>query len=218
MKLVVFGLTVSSSWGNGHATLWRGLCAALARRGHEVAFFERDVPYYAHNRDLPELPARAPLSVPRLGGDRGAGAAPPRGRRRGDGHVLLPGRRCRGRAGARGPDAGPRVLRPRHAGDARPARGRPEGRLPAAAGPGRLRPRPQLHRRRRPRRARRAPRRPPRGSALRQRRSRRVPAGRADGALPRRPLLHGHLRRSTGRRGWSSSWSSRPGACPTGAS
>jgi len=56
LKLVVFGLTVSSSWGNGHATLWRGLCAALARRGHQVVFFERDVPYYAHNRDLPELP------------------------------------------------------------------------------------------------------------------------------------------------------------------
>jgi spore maturation protein CgeB len=56
VKLVVFGLTITSSWGNGHATLWRGLCAALARRGHEVVFFERDVPYYAHNRDLPELP------------------------------------------------------------------------------------------------------------------------------------------------------------------
>jgi hypothetical protein len=26
MKLVIFGLTVSSSWGNGHATLWRALC------------------------------------------------------------------------------------------------------------------------------------------------------------------------------------------------
>jgi len=53
---VIFGLTVSSSWGNGHATLWRGLCAALARRGHDVVFFERDVPYYAQNRDLAELP------------------------------------------------------------------------------------------------------------------------------------------------------------------
>lgn len=52
MKLVVFGLTITSSWGNGHATLWRGLCAALARRGHRVVFFERDVPYYATNRDL----------------------------------------------------------------------------------------------------------------------------------------------------------------------
>jgi spore maturation protein CgeB len=56
MKLVIFGLTVSSSWGNGHATLWRGLCKALARRGHSVVFFERDVPYYAGHRDLVELP------------------------------------------------------------------------------------------------------------------------------------------------------------------
>ncbi len=52
MKLVVFGLSVSSSWGNGHATLWRGLIRALARRGHETVFFERDVPYYAEHRDL----------------------------------------------------------------------------------------------------------------------------------------------------------------------
>lgn len=56
MKLVVFGLTVTSSWGNGHATLWRGLLAALARRGHTAVFFERDVPYYAAHRDLYELP------------------------------------------------------------------------------------------------------------------------------------------------------------------
>jgi spore maturation protein CgeB len=56
MKLVIFGLTITSSWGNGHATLWRGLCKALARRGHDVVFFERDVPYYALNRDLLELP------------------------------------------------------------------------------------------------------------------------------------------------------------------
>jgi spore maturation protein CgeB len=59
MKLVIFGLTISSSWGNGHATLWRSLCKALARRGHEVVFFERDVPYYALNRDLRELPYAA---------------------------------------------------------------------------------------------------------------------------------------------------------------
>jgi spore maturation protein CgeB len=55
MKLVVFGLTVSSSWGNGHATLWRGLIRALARRGWRVVFFERDVPYYAGARDLHAL-------------------------------------------------------------------------------------------------------------------------------------------------------------------
>src|SRR4051794_9787604 len=56
MKLVIFGLTVSSSWGNGHATLWRGLCSALARRNHEVVFFERDTPYYAAHRDFETLP------------------------------------------------------------------------------------------------------------------------------------------------------------------
>ena len=51
MNLVIFGLTISSSWGNGHATLWRGLCRALSARGHHVTFFERDVPYYAAHRD-----------------------------------------------------------------------------------------------------------------------------------------------------------------------
>src|SRR5205823_4542235 len=56
MKLVIFGLSVSSSWGNGHATLWRGLCRALAGRGHQVVFFERDTPYYSEHRDLTELP------------------------------------------------------------------------------------------------------------------------------------------------------------------
>lgn len=56
MKLVIFGLTVSSSWGNGHATLWRGLWRALAERGHEIIFFEKDVPYYAAQRDITEMP------------------------------------------------------------------------------------------------------------------------------------------------------------------
>lgn len=56
MKLVVFGLTVSSSWGNGHATLWRGLMRAMTRLGWEVVFYERDVPYYAPHRDLTEPP------------------------------------------------------------------------------------------------------------------------------------------------------------------
>jgi spore maturation protein CgeB len=49
-------LTISSSWGNGHATLWRGLCKYLARSGHSVVFFERDVSYYAGARDLVEIP------------------------------------------------------------------------------------------------------------------------------------------------------------------
>ncbi|MGV3530913.1 MAG: CgeB family protein [Chthoniobacteraceae bacterium] len=56
MKLVIFGLTISSSWGNGHATLWRGLCRTLIARGVRVVFFERDVPYYSEHRDLHELP------------------------------------------------------------------------------------------------------------------------------------------------------------------
>jgi spore maturation protein CgeB len=61
MKLVIFGLTISSSWGNGHATLWRGLMRALTSLGHSVTFFERDVPYYASNRDLWETWSGAEL-------------------------------------------------------------------------------------------------------------------------------------------------------------
>lgn len=56
MKLVVFGLTITSSWGNGHATLWRALCGALASRGHRIVFFERDVPWYAEARDQTQFP------------------------------------------------------------------------------------------------------------------------------------------------------------------
>ncbi len=56
MRIAIFGLTISSSWGNGHATLWRGLCKALTQLGHEFIFFERDVPYYASSRDWPSLP------------------------------------------------------------------------------------------------------------------------------------------------------------------
>jgi len=56
MKLVVFGLTITSSWGNGHATLWRALCRALVRRGHRVVFFERDAPWYAGARDMAGMP------------------------------------------------------------------------------------------------------------------------------------------------------------------
>ena len=56
MKIVIFGLSVSSSWGNGHAALWRGLIGALLAAGHRVVFFERDVPYYREHRDLWGLP------------------------------------------------------------------------------------------------------------------------------------------------------------------
>lgn len=56
MRIVIFGLTISSSWGNGHATIWRGLCSSLAKRGHEIIFYEKDVPYYAENRDMVDPP------------------------------------------------------------------------------------------------------------------------------------------------------------------
>lgn len=56
MRIAIFGLTISSLWGNGHATLWRGLCKALAALGHEVVFFERDVPRHASTRDWTSLP------------------------------------------------------------------------------------------------------------------------------------------------------------------
>lgn len=52
MRIVIFGLTISSSWANGHATLWRGLCRAWAVQHHPVCFFEKDVSYYATHRDL----------------------------------------------------------------------------------------------------------------------------------------------------------------------
>lgn len=53
MRITIFGLTLSSSWGNGHATPYRAILRALHRRGNRVTFFEKDVPYYAAHRDLP---------------------------------------------------------------------------------------------------------------------------------------------------------------------
>lgn len=53
LQIVILGLSITSSWGNGHATTFRGLVRELARRGHQVLFLERDVPWYASNRDLP---------------------------------------------------------------------------------------------------------------------------------------------------------------------
>lgn len=63
MRVVIFGLTVSSSWGNGHATLWRSLISAMLRRGYQVTFFEKDVPYYANTRDLWSLPPGGTLRL-----------------------------------------------------------------------------------------------------------------------------------------------------------
>src|SRR5215213_5510311 len=56
LRIVVFGLSITSSWGNGHATTYRALIKALHQRGHEVTFLERDVPWYEAHRDLPDPP------------------------------------------------------------------------------------------------------------------------------------------------------------------
>ncbi|MDB6109516.1 MAG: glycosyltransferase [Pedosphaera sp.] len=56
LKLVILGLSITSSWGNGHATTYRGLVRELSARGHEVLFLERDLEWYAKNRDLPKPP------------------------------------------------------------------------------------------------------------------------------------------------------------------
>jgi spore maturation protein CgeB len=52
LKITFFGLTLSSSWGNGHATPYRAILRALYRLGHRITFYERDVPYYARHRDF----------------------------------------------------------------------------------------------------------------------------------------------------------------------
>ena len=56
LRIVILGLSITSSWGNGHATTYRGLVRELAARGHDVLFLERDVEWYAANRDLPRPP------------------------------------------------------------------------------------------------------------------------------------------------------------------
>jgi len=53
LNIVILGLSITSSWGNGHATTFRGLVRELHKKGHHVTFLERDVPWYASNRDLP---------------------------------------------------------------------------------------------------------------------------------------------------------------------
>jgi len=53
LKIVVFGLSVTSSWGNGHATTYRALLNALHQRKHRIVFFEHNEEWYASNRDLP---------------------------------------------------------------------------------------------------------------------------------------------------------------------
>ncbi len=54
LNIVFIGLSVTSSWGNGHATTYRALLGALAQRGHSITFLERDVAWYRAHRDLGE--------------------------------------------------------------------------------------------------------------------------------------------------------------------
>ena len=56
LSLVVLGLSITSSWGNGHATTYRALVREITARGHDVLFLERDQPWYADNRDMPVPP------------------------------------------------------------------------------------------------------------------------------------------------------------------
>jgi spore maturation protein CgeB len=67
LDIVVLGLTITSSWGNGHATTYRALLQALAQRGHHVTFLERDVPWYRNRRDLPQPPFCDTLLYQNLG-------------------------------------------------------------------------------------------------------------------------------------------------------
>jgi spore maturation protein CgeB len=56
LNIVILGLSITSSWGNGHATTYRALVRALAARGHSILFLERNTPWYAAARDLPKPP------------------------------------------------------------------------------------------------------------------------------------------------------------------
>src|SRR5437588_5595141 len=56
LRIVILGLSITSSWGNGHATTYRSLMRALCDRGHEVLFLECDKPWYREHRDLRRLP------------------------------------------------------------------------------------------------------------------------------------------------------------------
>ena len=80
MRIVIFGLSLTSAWGNGHATTFRALVKGLAARGHDVLFLERDQPWYAAHRDFTKSPdcglvlydslqALAPLTTAIAGAD-----------------------------------------------------------------------------------------------------------------------------------------------------
>ena len=135
MKLVIFGLTITSSWGNGHATLWRGLVRALGARGHHVVFFERDVPYYAMHRDLTAIAGHDIQLYDSWDAVREAAARHVR-----DADVAMVTSYCPDAAAASdlvlGSAAPVWLLRSGYAGNAQPAGERRARRVPAAGGLG----------------------------------------------------------------------------------
>ncbi len=56
LDCVFLGLSITSTWGNGHATTYRALLKEFAARGHRVTFLERDVPWYSSNREFDQAP------------------------------------------------------------------------------------------------------------------------------------------------------------------
>ena len=74
MKIVIIGLSITSSWGNGHATTYRSLVSGLAQSGQQLLFLERDQPWYRDHRDLPRPPYCEVALYGQHGLDRHAGA------------------------------------------------------------------------------------------------------------------------------------------------
>lgn len=66
MNIVFFGLSLTSSWGNGHAVTYRSLIKGLYEEGHAIQFFERDVDWYRGTRDLSEWPYSSTIIYNRL--------------------------------------------------------------------------------------------------------------------------------------------------------
>lgn len=56
LNIVIIGLSITSSWGNGHATTYRSLIKGLHKRGHQILFLEKDVPWYSNQRDISHFP------------------------------------------------------------------------------------------------------------------------------------------------------------------
>jgi spore maturation protein CgeB len=63
MKLAIFGSSVVSAYWNGAATYYRGMCAALHARGHQIRFVEQDIYDRQQHRDFPHDPPYCEVRV-----------------------------------------------------------------------------------------------------------------------------------------------------------